>query len=454
MKPRVLMIGLLLFLISAMVWAGAAEEQSDGSIVIPEDIEWVTADRIGNPNAEITLTYAVEISYSHIVDNPERREYLTTRLEEWAKAHPNVKLLPQIQPSNEATKLAKQLQQGASTSLPDMLQIDGQFVPYFYQWLQPIDEFVSEEELDDWFPWTKETMIDPNDGKLKSLWFLTASVGMWYRNDLIPEPPKTWDELIATSKKLQADGFEYGFAGRGSLSEQIPFGRVLPMFYAQGGTLVDSDGMPNFGEGENREIMASVLQFWQDAVVKDKVAPIRIIDIKSSADIVAEAAKDGNMPMFFAGSWVLGTIKNLMGEEEAKKWSFTYIPTKDGNPMSVPGGHNLGFFTKDKEKLELLVDLAKYLYAGEEGMAGWCAAAGYTPVRKSVSEGYPAFTDDPWQKAFAASIAVGKTRPGIPSYAVISEYLQVAWQNVVLGIESPGEAVDNAFTKTINQVVR
>jgi multiple sugar transport system substrate-binding protein len=38
---------------------------------------------------------------------------------------------------------------------------------------------------------------------------------LWYRKDLVPTPPKTWDEMIAMAQKLKKEGkpFEIGFTG-------------------------------------------------------------------------------------------------------------------------------------------------------------------------------------------------------------------------------------------------
>lgn len=205
MKTHIIVV--LMLLVGCLVWATGSGEGGE-TVEIPDDIEWVVPERIGNPNAKIALTYAVEFAYSHQVDTPTRNSYLMARMEEWAKANPNVQIEPQIQGGTGAEKLAKQLEQAASGTAADFMQIDGQFVPLFYGKLKPLNDYYTDAEIDDWFDFAKEMMIDPSDGKMKAVWFTTNTVGLWYRKDLIPNPPTDWDGFIAEGKKQQAKGFE------------------------------------------------------------------------------------------------------------------------------------------------------------------------------------------------------------------------------------------------------
>ena len=72
----------------------------------------------------------------------------------------------------------------------------------------------------------------------------------------------------------------------------------------------------------------------------------------------------------------------------------------------------MAFFAKDPKKLELAVSFMKYVYLGKDGMAGWCQAAGYTPVRNSVLKDFPFFSQDKFQSAFGQVIA--RRRPAAP----------------------------------------
>ena len=446
----------LLFVLMAFVvvgaWAGGSAEQE---VTIPDDIEWVTPDRIGNPNANIVIRYGVTFAYSHQVDTPSRREYLMRAAEEWARENPNVQLIPQLIGGTQAEILATQLEEAATGQGPDFTMIDGQWIPMFYDFLQPLDDYVSEEELDDWFQWAKDgAMIDPNTGELKSLWFTTNAVGLWYRRDLIPEPPRDWDEFIETAHWLMDDhGFNIGLLATGH-EEQISYGNVIPMFYGLGGDLVDDQGAPIFGEGENRDAMIEVMGFW-DRAVKEGVVPERILDISAAGDNVSEAAEPNNLAMFLSGSWLLSRMNDVLGDE-VENWDFTFTPQRDasvtGQSGQVPGGYNWAFFTRDEEKLAYAVDFVKHVYAGRQGMADFGWGGGYTPVRHSIMQEDQRFVEDRFHQAFAEVVEAGRPRPGVQAYGAISEFLQEAWQNVILQRETPEQAVDRAFERTLQQI--
>jgi multiple sugar transport system substrate-binding protein len=334
------------------------------------------------------------------------------------------------------------LELAASRRAPDLAMVDGQLAPIFFPFLQPLDEYVSDEELADWFSWAREGgMIDPADGALKALWFTTNTVGLWYRQDLLPEPPRSWDDYIATALAMKEEGFTYGFMANG-VGEQIPYGDVLPFFFSLGGTLVDDSGTPIFGQEPNRSIMIEALDFWRRAI-EEGATDATILDIGTTPEAVALISAEST-PMLMAGSWLLPSIKQAADEEQ---WNFTHLPQKDpNNPAQVVGGWTWGVFTDDPAKQALAVDFVMDVYAGSEGMAGWCEAGGYSPVRESVYQDYPYFSEDRWQQAFSAAIAYGRTRPGVEAYPIMSEAIRNAFQQVILGVATPEAAVDEAWT--------
>lgn len=439
---------ILLMLILPFVFANAQSEKK--STAVPDDVEWVTTERIGNPNAPNILRYSVGLSYSHQVNNEARVKHLVEASTKWAKTHPDYQLIVEIQSGSLDQVLQKMLQQLASNTAPDFAMIDGMYVPLFYDYLTPLNGVISQDEIDDFFDWTKDTMIDQADGKLKSLWFTSTGAGLWYRKDLIKDVPRTWDEFIATGLQLKKTGYAEGLITWGAKNEQITFANILPMFYGLGGDLVDSKGKPIFGVGANRSNMIEVFKFWKEAVVSGVVSD-RIIGIGADGDIAADASKLNQVAMIFANTMFISQLRSVTGTD-FKNWAFTYIPQKnEGSFGQVAGGWNWGFFTKDPGKLAAAVDFVQECYTSLEGMAGWCAAGGYTPTRNSVNA-LPYFANDEEQNSFAKVISVARTRPGVAAYNVITINLQNAWQAVILGMQTPEEAVDDAYAKTIDQI--
>lgn len=419
-------------------------------LLAQDDSTLITAERIGNPNAKITLRYSVGLSYSHQASVPARVTYLKEASLRWAKAHPDVKLLLEIQSGDLAQVVQKMLQQVASGTAPDFAMIDGMYVPLFYSALTPIDNYISKDEVNDYYNWARDAMIDPSDGKLKSLWFTTGGAGLWYRKDLIPNPPKTWDELIATGAALEKQGIKEGLITWGGMNEQITYGNILPMFYGLGGELVDSKGKPIFGVGTDRAKMAEVFGFWARAV-KEGLISTSVLDVKTDGDMAAAAAKPNQVAMIMANNNFISQLKSVAGKDAAN-WGFTFIPQKLATQKGqVAGGWNWGFLTKDPVKLRAAIDFVQTVYTSQAGMADWCYVGGYAPTRKSVLD-VPVFSTDPYQKAFGEIVKVAKTRPGVKAYNAITVNLQSAWQAVILGRMTPEQAVDDAYSRTMSQV--
>ncbi len=63
---------------------------------------------------------------------------------------------------------------------------------------------------------------------------------LWYRKSLVPEPPKTWDDVLAASKKLKAAGKPYviGLTAAQYEGYVVGFNTILASL---GGTLVNED---------------------------------------------------------------------------------------------------------------------------------------------------------------------------------------------------------------------
>lgn len=448
-----LMLGFLLMvgmMLPAALFA-AGEGESSAAVELPEGIELVTPERIGNPNGAITLRWAVQQVYSPFSDIVARTDYLRERLEEWVRANPNVRIEPEVFGGDLAAWHAKVAAQAAAGRAPDAAQVDGpNGAADFRHWLQPLDDYFSQEEIDDWMEWALDSaMIDPADGKLKLLWFTGVTQGLWYRKDLIPNPPRSWDEALEIGKQMQAQGFKYGYMA--SLKAgYVTWNGVLPYYFSGGNRLVDDAGEPTFGLGENRDRMIEVFSFYRRAM-DEGVMPPNDLGSTAGTDMAADMA--ANNTAMFQTSIILSHLKQAMTEEQLEQWAFTYHPQQDadGPRGQVVGGWSWGFFTDDPEKLELAVSLVDHLYTSKEGMAGWCEAGGYLPVRKSVYEEFPYFSDK-WNSVFGMVMDAGRPRPGVPAYSVIDESLQQAFEAMVIGQMTPEEAVDAAWENTLQQL--
>ena len=75
---------------------------------------------------------------------------------------------------------------------------------------------------------------------------------LWYRKDLVPKPPETWDEMIEMAKKLppvEGNILEQGQKYEGYV---VWFNNLVA---SAGGEIVDAEGKPvaRRGRGQGRD---------------------------------------------------------------------------------------------------------------------------------------------------------------------------------------------------------
>ncbi|NUK82737.1 extracellular solute-binding protein, partial [Streptomyces lunaelactis] len=150
---------------------------------------------------------------------------------------------------------------------------------------------------------------------------------LYYRKDLVPTPPKTWDEVIQVGTKLKAAGYDALLMPAGR-AEAASVSVVLPMFLSQGGELVNKEGKAVFGEGANREKMLNVFNFLKKAA-DTGITPKRSANIKNEADQNGDIATD-KVAMFIGGNWQVNQLKDTLGAERFAKYAVAPVPTMSG----------------------------------------------------------------------------------------------------------------------------
>src|SRR5207247_10850658 len=93
----------------------------------------------------------------------------------------------------------------------------------------------------------------------------TPSLTLYYSKVLGAPPPRACAELQDTASRIARERHIACYLYNAGRWEAAVFDH-LPMFWAQGGELVDAEGRPVFGEPPNRERMVNVLAFLRDTI--------------------------------------------------------------------------------------------------------------------------------------------------------------------------------------------
>jgi multiple sugar transport system substrate-binding protein len=398
------------------------------------------ADQYGTDSAPVHITWQMQPTQSPKSSVPGVKDYYQSHIAAWAKAHPDVMLDVSFNSTDINASMTRMQEQAAGGRAPDFAMLDSFFLSRFYQFLQPLDRFYGPDQVNDFVAFARNGMRGP-DGKLKALWVNTDVRVLYYRKDLVSNPPKTWDELIAQAAELSKrglTGYLYpGGRGEGAVMEH------LPMFWAQGGELVDAAGKPVFGDGKNRAAMLNLFGFLK-RTIDSGASPNRVVNYKFEADLYPEILQ-GKVAMFLGGNWMAKQLRDLGDKSD---WGVAPIPLMaPGDPVTAAGGWTYGVFTSDPKKQDIIIDLVNNLVAGPAAMAASTAAIGNLPTRVSVAQGDTPYLKDPTVHDFLALLRYARARPGAAVYPSISTELQVAMSDVITGQQTPEAALDQAWHK-------
>ncbi len=401
----------------------------------------VTPIRVGNPDAKTTLTVWAQQDYSHLASRPAIAQVFTDVFEDWARATPAVNLRVSVMPALEQHK-AKLLLAASAGRLPDVASIDSFWLPLFLDSgaVQPLDEFWPAEDRQDFLPFTITTLSD-KAGHVYGLWHETDCRLLYYRKDLVPQPPRSWTELLDVASRISREKKIAGYLYNAGRWEATVFDH-LAMFWAQGGALVDGAGRPTFGEGENRQRMVNLFAFLRDTI-KTGASPRSVLASMDYQQLTSAAAA-GDVAMFLGGNWQLADLKANLTPEEFAKWDVAPIPQRDPSTSSTgTGGWIWVVFAKDPERRKAAVEFIRRVEAPANA-ARISEATGHLPVRRSVYQQFPTFREG-WYARFGEIVASGQARPAVPMYPAISTELQLAIGYAVSGDRTPEQAVDDAY---------
>ena len=127
----------------------------------------------------------------------------------------------------------------SGTAYYDLISTHTKYAPSQRQWLTPLDDDLGEVEME---PFTPETLdLARIDGHLYGVPRNLDVKLLYFRTDLVPEPPSSWEELRKLAARLRSKEF-YGFAFPGK--ESGLFGHFFELHAMAGGRMFDDEGPP------------------------------------------------------------------------------------------------------------------------------------------------------------------------------------------------------------------
>ena len=315
----------------------------------------------------------------------------------------------------------------------DVLGLDviwtGEFADYGYienlEDLRPEVEDTSLEGAVDSAQWQQE---------LYALPYSSNGAFLYYRSDLIDEPPSTWEELYESgTEAAEEEGIE-AFVGQGDQYEGF-VASYLELFWAADGQLFD-DNQENstFLEGDAAE---TALDFMVEAQESGFFAQGYDSMVEDDARALFQSGE-----AVYMRNWPYA-IPLLAGEEEedsavADDFEVAPLPTFDGEgTTSALGGLNnaVSSLSENKDLAREFVTWAATDQEAQEILIGHSLP----PTMQSIYDN----VEDPDFQMLGGILADAEARPPVPGYNSLSLAMQDNLHPAFLGQEDPEAALQS-----------
>lgn len=383
---------------------------------------------------EVTLTYA------RGVDTTGATEVLA---EEFEKQHPNIKIEFQEMPSDSGDQHDQYVTAFSADSAEiDVFDADVIWPAEFAQadYALELDRFIEEDDIDmdEYFPGPVEA------GNFKGKqWampkFIDAGV-LFYRTDIVEDPPETWDELIDSATDLQGEeGTDFGYLMQANQYEGLVT-NAIEFIGGYGGAVLDEDENVVVDSPETVTAIEKMQEIVDSDFVPDNILNFTEIETESSF-IEGEAVYARNWPYLQASS------NDEEKSEVAGNVDFTTIPAGDDTSASALGGW-MAMINKNTEHPQEAWEFVKFM-TGEEGQKITAIEGGSAPTLadlyddEEVQEGGVLFSDPDYVDVLENAIP----RPVSSIYPKISDILQIELSKALTGDISAEEAAKNMQEK-------
>ncbi len=283
----------------------------------------------------------------------------------------------------------------------------------------------------------KEKNFDPvavkawtYNGELYGLPYGTEAIALMYNKKLVPQPPKTWDELKQIAKRLQDQKkVKQGYV----LQQGDPY-HAYPIFSGHGGYI--------FGRTQDGSYDPKDLGFdspGAKAAAQEISSMVKQGLLRKGIDAptMESLFRNGEAAMYFTGPWALGDTRKSKVKDD---FAIAPIPKmkEAARPFVGSQGFAVSAFGKNKDVAKAFLtefvatdEVMQAFYEGDPRIPAWL------PVKNKV--------DDPAIKAFGESAKNGDPMPAIPQMAGV----WTDWGNAVTLLfqqkgGNPEKVMDNA----------
>ncbi|MEU2655789.1 ABC transporter substrate-binding protein [Streptomyces sp. NPDC007325] len=349
-------------------------------------------------------------------------------VERWNAAHPGEEVtLKETAAGQEHEDLTQNFQ--AKSGAYDVVLVDVVWTAEFAArgWLVPLegDMAIDTSGL---LPPTLDAAT--YNGKVYAGPKLSDAGLLYYRSDLVAEPPKTLDEMWSMCPIAEKHGIDC-FAGQFAQYEGLTV-NATEWMNAYGAQLVDETGKPTVNSPQAVEGLSRLVEHVENGDIPKKALTYREEESRLAFQ---------NGKTLFLRNWPYAYSLASTDASSAVKGKFAVapLPGVDGPGTSTLGGHMAGVSAYSEHKATAR-DFVQFLMSEKEQRIA-LETGSYAPVLTSLYGEPDLVRKFPYLPQLKTSIENAEARPETPFYPAVTEAIQTNAFLALQGQKTPARAV-------------
>jgi multiple sugar transport system substrate-binding protein len=255
---------------------------------------------------------------------------------------------------------------------------------------------------------------------------------LFYRKDLVPTPPKTWDEMMSMCSIAKAKNIGC-YAGQFAKYEGLTV-NVAEAINSAGGTIIGSDGKPTLDTTAAKKGLQNLVSAYADGNIPKE-------GITFQEEQGRQAFEDGKLLFLRNWPYVYNLAKTDGSSTVKTTFGMAALPGASGPGASSLGGHNAAISVYSKNKATA-ADFLKFLTSVDQQKA-FAIEGSLAPVLTALYDDKALVTKLPYLTVLKTSIQNAVPRPVTPFYPAVTTAIQDNAYAAIKGDTPVGTALSN-----------
>lgn len=363
---------------------------------------------VADPDEEIELVWAIGGSEAQPGGTHQQV------VEMWNEENPNIQVRIETLPeAADEQRVQQSLVLDAGAADFDVLGVDVIWTGEYSEneWVESLEDIRGEIE--------GGTLPGPFESALwgGELWAApyNSNAGfLYYRTDLVDEPPTTWDELKEVGLAAAEEEGIAAYVGQGARYEGFVV-NYLEFFWSAGGELYNEDQTEAlFADGD---AAARALEFMEESMQDGFFAP----GFNTGMEEEARSEFQGGNAVFMRNwPYAYGLIQDDEDSPVREDFDIAPLPTFDGDgTISALGGFN-NAVSAYSDHTEQAKEFVLWLSTDPE-VQRFLGESALPPTLETV---YEELADDPVMSLLGEVLPDARARPPAPEYTELSDLIQ------------------------------